>query len=187
MAATEIKAKCGQLSRLTVPEQRRNQRFDAAVNSRGWYSRGIATNYETACEAPIDCRSMRLSVDPDGHAVVYLLAQGPDGMSVDRTTGRVTWIPDNLARAVESVTLVGFDSRGAVAVQHFIIEVTGGNNPPTGTLDDTSWLTPAAHIWTRSALPWVAIPEHTANFPQEPDSDAALMEAFRDRSVRDRK
>ena len=28
-----------------------------------------------------------------------------------------------------------------------------------GTLDDTSWLNPVGHIWTRSAQPWVVIPE----------------------------
>ena len=28
-----------------------------------------------------------------------------------------------------------------------------------GTLDDTSWLRPTAHFWTRSAQPWVALPE----------------------------
>lgn len=27
-----------------------------------------------------------------------------------------------------------------------------------GTLDDTSWLRPAAHIWTRSAQPWFVFP-----------------------------
>jgi len=28
-----------------------------------------------------------------------------------------------------------------------------------GTLDDTSWLEPKMHIWTRSKQPWVVIPE----------------------------
>jgi hypothetical protein len=28
-----------------------------------------------------------------------------------------------------------------------------------GTLDDTSWVVPDVHIYTRSKLPWVAIPE----------------------------
>jgi hypothetical protein len=27
-----------------------------------------------------------------------------------------------------------------------------------GTYDDTSWLRPEKHIWTRSAQPWVVIP-----------------------------
>lgn len=28
-----------------------------------------------------------------------------------------------------------------------------------GTLDDTSWLRPTIHVWTRSAQPWVILPE----------------------------
>lgn len=28
-----------------------------------------------------------------------------------------------------------------------------------GTLDDTSWLQPTIHVWTRSAQPWVMLPE----------------------------
>jgi hypothetical protein len=28
-----------------------------------------------------------------------------------------------------------------------------------GTLDDTSWLRPTAHFWTRSRQPWIALPE----------------------------
>jgi hypothetical protein len=28
-----------------------------------------------------------------------------------------------------------------------------------GTLDDTSWLRPTRHIWTRRKQPWVALPE----------------------------
>lgn len=50
-----------------------------------------------------------------------------------------------------------------------------------GTLDDPAGFAPAAHIWTRSALPWVTIPEHTANFAGEPDDDAVLMGAFEKR------
>jgi len=28
-----------------------------------------------------------------------------------------------------------------------------------GTLDDTSWLRPTVHFWTRNKQPWIAIPE----------------------------
>ena len=31
-----------------------------------------------------------------------------------------------------------------------------------GTLDDTAWLVPVAHLWTRSAQPWFAFPEGAA-------------------------
>lgn len=32
-------------------------------------------------------------------------------------------------------------------------------NIKPGTLDDTTWLKPTAHMWTRSAQHWVSIPE----------------------------
>ena len=38
-----------------------------------------------------------------------------------------------------------------------------------GTLDDTSWLKPTAHYWTRSKQPWVALPEDAAIFATHPD------------------
>ncbi len=34
-----------------------------------------------------------------------------------------------------------------------------------GTLDDTNWLKPVAHVWCASAQPWVDIPAGVASFP----------------------
>ena len=49
-----------------------------------------------------------------------------------------------------------------------------------GTLDDTSWVHPIGHIWTRSAQPWVRIPEDALRFEQQPDSEGvgALVRAW---------
>ena len=41
-----------------------------------------------------------------------------------------------------------------------------------GTLDDTSWLKPTAHFWTRSKQPWVVLPEGGEVFATQPDLDA---------------
>ena len=38
----------------------------------------------------------------------------------------------------------------------------------SGTLDDTSWLRPTAHFWTRSKQPWVALPEGDQIFATQP-------------------
>jgi hypothetical protein len=40
-----------------------------------------------------------------------------------------------------------------------------------GTLDDTSWLRPTAHIWTRSKQPWLPIPEEDRKFETQPPGD----------------
>ena len=53
-----------------------------------------------------------------------------------------------------------------------------------GTLDDTSWLHPVGHIWTRSAQPWVAIPEDSLSFEREPQAEEwlGLVRAWKNRS-----
>jgi hypothetical protein len=40
-----------------------------------------------------------------------------------------------------------------------------------GTLDDTSWLQPTAHFWTRSKQSWVALREGDEVFVTQPDLD----------------
>jgi hypothetical protein len=37
-----------------------------------------------------------------------------------------------------------------------------------GTLDDTSWLKPTRHIWTRSKQPWVTFTEGDETFEGQP-------------------
>ena len=49
-----------------------------------------------------------------------------------------------------------------------------------GTLDDTSWLKPTAHFWTRSKQPWVTIPEGSEVFATQPD----LEQFFRSNRTR---
>ena len=41
-------------------------------------------------------------------------------------------------------------------------------NIKPGTLDDTSWLTPTIHFWTRSAQKWVVIPEGAIRHETQP-------------------
>lgn len=49
-----------------------------------------------------------------------------------------------------------------------------------GTLDDTAGLSPVAHVWTRSAQPWVAIPDGVLAFETQPEMDV-LVRAWRER------
>jgi hypothetical protein len=41
-------------------------------------------------------------------------------------------------------------------------------NLKPGTLDDTSWLVPTIHFWTRSAQDWVVIPEGVTRYDTQP-------------------
>jgi hypothetical protein len=42
-------------------------------------------------------------------------------------------------------------------------------NVRAGTLDDTSWLRPTVHFWTRNKQPWIALPEGGQNFETQPE------------------
>jgi hypothetical protein len=37
-----------------------------------------------------------------------------------------------------------------------------------GTLDDTSWLRPTVHLWTRSKQPWITLPVGDRSFETQP-------------------
>ena len=53
-----------------------------------------------------------------------------------------------------------------------------------GTLDDTSWLRPVGHIWTRSAQPWLRLPEDSLRFPAAPSQEEMLsmVRAWKERA-----
>lgn len=38
-----------------------------------------------------------------------------------------------------------------------------------GTLDDTSWFNPVAHLWVRSAQPWVTFEENAIKYEKQPE------------------
>lgn len=63
-----------------------------------------------------------------------------------------------------------------------IVHGTAGSdqvNIKAGTLDDTSWLRPAGHIWTSSKQPFVAIVEDEPCWQGQPeDGYAALIERW---------
>jgi hypothetical protein len=48
-----------------------------------------------------------------------------------------------------------------------------------GTLDDTSWLRPVAHIWTRSAQPWFVFPEGVPKYATQPEDFLELTRLWR--------
>lgn len=47
-----------------------------------------------------------------------------------------------------------------------------------GTLNDTRWLQPAGHIWTRSAQPWIRLDPHSLAYEGNPDSFSELIAAW---------
>ena len=53
-----------------------------------------------------------------------------------------------------------------------------------GTLDDTRWLKPVAHIWTSSAQPWVEIPTDVLLYEKEPEDNLVIVRAWKSRGDR---
>jgi hypothetical protein len=41
-----------------------------------------------------------------------------------------------------------------------------------GTLDDTSWVRPTSHYWTRSAQPWIVLPDGDPRHDTQPEAVA---------------
>ncbi|WP_431267627.1 GFA family protein [Dankookia sp. P2] len=48
-----------------------------------------------------------------------------------------------------------------------------------GTLDDTAWLRPSVHFWTRSAQSWVILPEGDTRFATQPEDGLAWLRSIR--------
>jgi hypothetical protein len=75
-----------------------------------------------------------------------------------------------------AVRLGDFCPDCGVRIQHRSEGNPGRVNIKAGTLDDTSWLVPAGHIWTASRQPFVAIGPDELDYPQAPaDNFAALI------------
>ena len=61
-----------------------------------------------------------------------------------------------------------FCSSCGVRILNRLGSMPGTLNVKPGTLDDTSWLEPKLHVWTRNKQPWVEIPAGVASFEANP-------------------
>jgi hypothetical protein len=58
-------------------------------------------------------------------------------------------------------------------------EAYGGHvSLKAGSLDDTSWLIPSGHIWTRSMQKWGAIGEEELSYDRQPEDFGALTQRW---------
>jgi hypothetical protein len=98
-------------------------------------------------------------------------------------------------RSIEIVrgerTLVSFKNPGGINRRCAVCGCRIWSEPNTvpdirtlrpGTLDDTSWLEPIAHIWTRSAQTWVEIPTDVLTYETQPDDHLDLVRAWKGRN-----
>lgn len=64
------------------------------------------------------------AVDPDGDTLVYRLEKGPDGMSIDSTTGELVWQIEPGTSGEFQVTIVAVDPGGNSARQEYSLTLT---------------------------------------------------------------
>ena len=76
--------------------------------------------------------------------------------------------------------LAAYDLKNRTELWGAPATVTNIFNLRPGTLDDTSWLEPVGHIWTRSAQPWFRLPEGSLQYPEAPDM-MELVKAWKSR------
>ena len=62
--------------------------------------------------------------DPDGDPLVYSLIEGPSGMSIDPTTGRIDWAPTVADSGSHAVTVRVEDGRSGSDTASFVLNVT---------------------------------------------------------------
>jgi hypothetical protein len=59
--------------------------------------------------------------------------------------------------------------------------VAGTVNIKPGTLDDTSWLDPAGHLWTSSAQPWLNLDDGRIQSPTQPSDFTPIRTLWKSR------
>jgi hypothetical protein len=73
-----------------------------------------------------------VATDDDGDTLVWSLAFGPSGMSVDPTTGEVTWLPAQGDEGTANSAISVSDGRGGEATQSFTITITSSDDDDGG-------------------------------------------------------
>ena len=75
-----------------------------------------------------------------------------------------------------------FCAECGVRIYHRPERKPGSVNVKPGTLDDTGWLDPAAHLWTGSAQPWINLADGRIQAVAQPDDFRAIRAAWQQRS-----
>jgi RHS repeat-associated protein len=73
--------------------------------------------------------------DPDQEVRSYALASGPNGATIDESTGVIQWQPRDGQVGVQSLAVTVSDPGGLVAHQRFSVQVVADNDPPKITSD----------------------------------------------------
>ena len=70
------------------------------------------------------------ATDPDGDTLTYSLLTGPDGLTIDSSTGVISWIPGSEQTGSHTITVEVSDENGGTDTQTFTVNVMDVNHPP---------------------------------------------------------
>ncbi|NEQ95699.1 MAG: hypothetical protein F6K30_03040 [Cyanothece sp. SIO2G6] len=73
------------------------------------------------------------ATDPDNDPIAWALVSGPEGLTLNETTGRVSWIPTADQFGFHQVIIDAVDAQGASVRQGFGLNVSSTNAPPVIT------------------------------------------------------
>ena len=136
----------------------------------------MSAQYEGGCQ----CGNVRYQVTGEPRQVVACHCtdcQRQSGsafgmtMVVDEAVFRITRGEPAIYRSVSSsgrAKIGAFCADCGTRVYHQPEWRKGTISVKPGTLDDTKWLQPQLHLWTRSKQPWVIIPEGVESHERQP-------------------
>src|SRR5262249_43118958 len=73
------------------------------------------------------------ATDPENDPIAFDLPLRPAGMTIQPTTGLLTWTPTALQSGVHDVIVRARDPQGGANLQHFLLKVREPNSPPVIT------------------------------------------------------
>ena len=109
---------------------------DTALNE----SPRFTTQPITTATAPGDYRYQSFAQSPSGKPMTYALAVGPQGMSIDPSSGLVRWNPIASNRGDNEVILKASDADGKLTLQRYTIKVEVNTLPIVTSLPPTTAL-----------------------------------------------
>jgi len=71
--------------------------------------------------------------DPNGDLVYYTLISAPANMSINSTSGLITWTPDDIDVGQNQVSIQATDGKGGIDLQAYTLNVINVNDPPVIT------------------------------------------------------
>lgn len=127
--------------------------------------------YAFSCE-PLSCYACHCSDCQTRSGAAFSLSVVVPLNEINVTKGKPLDYPANTAAVFKYCHRCGVHLWGVPYVAPDFATVRAG------TLDDTSWLSPVAHIWTQSAQSWFELGENTVKFDGQPEDPMILIELW---------